>query len=322
MSEADSSEQGTQGVQKHERNVVIDRDGDVYLELPDLELRVSSKALSMASKVFTAMFSSNFQEGLHLAERETCRIPLPEDDLTAMRALCKLMHHQELSSPDSEMTACFLRKVAILADKYACKGAVKFWADVWIGRLTGKLRGTPEDEKDIVNLLLIAYILDLSPQFTAITKRMVYWAPKCSSLLCKRGWPVDSEVQGYLPQGLIGEPTRSTRKLLSPLPTLVDLLDTLKTLVATITHVEKRIKLQLMGKFEDLAMGKLKRLQYQGEYDRHGSEALKWKPFSLLDRDNASIALGSVRSHHLEAIESCKTCKTGALLWSCLAADL
>ena len=203
MSFAEDSPETQHGMTK----LAIDADGDVYLELLNLELRVSSKALSMASQVFNAMFNSGFQEGLNLANNETCRIPLPDDDAAAMTALCILIHHQEPTTFESEMDSRRLRSLSILADKYACKGAVRLWADVWIGRLSSEYEVSREDEKILVDALLVSYILDLSAQFTAITKRMVYRISRnhIHYRLCERGWYVDDVAQEMLPQGLLGK---------------------------------------------------------------------------------------------------------------------
>ena len=201
------SPEDNEGAQNGMSHAVIDPDGDVYLELPSLELRVSSKALSMASKVFNAMFNSRFQEGLNLANKETCRIPLPDDDAAEMNAMCMLMYHQEPTAFESEMDSRRLRSLAILADKYACKGAVKLWADVWIGRLENGKEGSRDDETVIVDLLVISYVLDLSSQFSAITKRMVYWSSRTSKFYHYHacGWYVDYVAQEMLPQGLLGK---------------------------------------------------------------------------------------------------------------------
>ena len=66
--------------------VEIDPNGDVVLILNGKKLLVSSKILSMASRVFAAMFSSQFREGLHNATPGIIpTIPLPEDDATLLR---------------------------------------------------------------------------------------------------------------------------------------------------------------------------------------------------------------------------------------------
>ena len=185
------------------RIIEVDKNGDVYLELPKLELRVSSKALSMASKVFNTMFNSSFREGLDLAANETCRIPLPDDDPGAMHVLCILMHQQDIDSK-GELNSGGLRLIAMLADKYSCTGAVKYWAELWIGKLQDELEGSRTDEKAMVDLLVVSYILNLPTRFASVTKRMVYWLPKSMSEISELGWYVDNEAQEVLPQNLIG----------------------------------------------------------------------------------------------------------------------
>ena len=63
--------------------VEIDPDGNVLLLLDGLELKVFSKVLSLASRVFKAMFSSHYAEGNELKEHSFC-------------TFCSPTHHQSL----------------------------------------------------------------------------------------------------------------------------------------------------------------------------------------------------------------------------------
>ena len=107
--------------------------------------------------------------------------PLPDDNVAEMNALCILIHYQEPTMFESEMDLRRLRNLSILADKYACREAVKYWADMWIGRLNHDNETSREDEKVIVDLLVVSYLLDLSFQFTGITRRMVYWFSRAAA---------------------------------------------------------------------------------------------------------------------------------------------
>lgn len=69
---------------------IMDPEGDVLFVLGDFEFRVSSKALSLASPVFKAMFGPNFAEGQGLAlGKGIRRIEMHDDDPEAMNILCK-----------------------------------------------------------------------------------------------------------------------------------------------------------------------------------------------------------------------------------------
>ena len=189
---------------KREVKVVIDPDGDVYLhlkdtELPSLELRVSSKVLATASKVFAAMFKPSFQEGLTIAKGESCHIPLP-DDPTAMHILCLVVHHKELTGSLVGAGSHRLLMVVILADKYACIGAIECWAGLSVER---KLNAMSFNEVALVDMLLAAYLLDHVELFKKITTMMVQCKPPLSSDLSQRNWLRSREAHDMLPPRLI-----------------------------------------------------------------------------------------------------------------------
>ena len=187
--------------------IVIDPDGDVFLELEKVEIRVCSKILATASKVFRAMFNSGFQEGLNLAKNETCRVPLPEDDTVAMHVLCLNLYHHDIPASVTEINPPLLQKLAILADKYACTHAIRYWVEasirdvlasfddetIWVDRSTACY----------TDLLLAAYIFDCSKCFTDITKRLVYWTGE--GKLLDRWVDIDEATENALPQGLLGK---------------------------------------------------------------------------------------------------------------------
>ena len=60
--------------------------------IADIEVRVSSKHLTLGSPVFKAMLSRNFSEGRTLHENDNVRIPLDDDPIDGMMVLLKLLH--------------------------------------------------------------------------------------------------------------------------------------------------------------------------------------------------------------------------------------
>ena len=184
--------------------IVIDPEGDVYLELEKAAFRVSSKVLATASKVFNDMFKTDFQEGLDLAKDETCRIPLPDDDTATMHVLCLRLHHQDIPASVATITSALLRDVALLATKYACTYAIKIWVDDWIGDLLAVRRDetVPQTAKHI-DLLLAAYTFDCAARFRDVTKRMVYGTEGGNSLY--RWTYIHRAILDTLPGGLLGK---------------------------------------------------------------------------------------------------------------------
>jgi hypothetical protein len=146
--------------------VIIDAAGDVLLELPDgargkARLRVSSKALSLASPVLDRMFQSRFREGLATARLspEMPVVTLPEDDVEVMAVLCNVVHHRMEDVPRCLSVAC-LEKMAMAADKYDCVTALTHSSIVWLQ--AGLEAYVP---KDWIKLVHAAYILDIPTAF-------------------------------------------------------------------------------------------------------------------------------------------------------------
>ena len=105
--------------------VVIDPEGDAYLDLGTTELKVSSKVLSVASKVFNRVFSPRWETTKPAGGPR--HIELPEDDPEAMTAVCRILHyHSDLVG--TKQTIEFLEKMAIVSDKYDCIPAILPWS--------------------------------------------------------------------------------------------------------------------------------------------------------------------------------------------------
>lgn len=81
--------------------------GDVILVVDDgfhpvEKLRVSSCILAMSSRVFKALFSKRYAEGLNGKDRsskEPYEVQL-QDAPGPMKQLCQLLHHQDISGSD------------------------------------------------------------------------------------------------------------------------------------------------------------------------------------------------------------------------------
>ncbi|KAH7033588.1 uncharacterized protein B0I36DRAFT_408244 [Microdochium trichocladiopsis] len=103
--------------------VDIAEDGDVILVIgakpEQKKLRVYSQCLKASSKVFKAMFSGNWREGLNLSEDAPPSVELPEDHPRAMLYICRTIHYACSGSTLDESTlAAEILKIAVQADKY------------------------------------------------------------------------------------------------------------------------------------------------------------------------------------------------------------
>ena len=192
----------------------IDPYGDVDLILSDgMNLRVSSKAMSLGSKVFSSMLQPQFAGGAALANTGSCQVGLPDDDPKSMHVICLLLHHHHPESLPYTVDAGFLHTMAVVVDKYACANAVYSWAMQKVSELAN---ASPRPENEDAHLLYACMIFDLPRHFKEITRRMVYsespWL--LTDDLHVSTWGLDKTVRELLPHGLLGKLLKKYRILL------------------------------------------------------------------------------------------------------------
>ncbi len=117
-----------------------DPNGDLKFVLGDSQgpIRVSSKVMGLASRVFKAMVNPDFlQKGLSVDDPPV--IPLPEDDPVAMYWVCTVLHHQEWTH--GSLPTPIIKDIAILCDKYDCAVALKPWSAMFLLMLQSEQSG-------------------------------------------------------------------------------------------------------------------------------------------------------------------------------------
>ncbi|PIA98225.1 hypothetical protein CB0940_06582 [Cercospora beticola] len=140
-------------------------DGDVRLIFGSEEkgncthILVSSVFLSFGSPVFKAMLGPHFKEGATLASGTRLDLPLPEDCPGAMLAICEVMHMK--TSTCSIPSVDSLLQVALLVDKYDCRAAMSYAMKDWMRLAKSKCL-----DRNILNLFIIAYLMEFSKSFT------------------------------------------------------------------------------------------------------------------------------------------------------------
>ena len=121
----------------------IDPSGDLILEVGDpassMRIRASSKALSLASPFFAAMFSPRFAESKPVSCGENRNITLLDDDPSAMITLWNVVHMK--SSRVSAASFDAVEKLSILCDKYDCAEALSPWSRQWLSKWQGSMNG-------------------------------------------------------------------------------------------------------------------------------------------------------------------------------------
>lgn len=184
---------------------VLDSDGDVTLVVknedgtPSQSFLVSSKALSLASPVFTKMFGPDFKEGNLLRNGDHPSIDLKEEYPEAMTVILLGLHYRFDDLPPDMEPSC-LAKVAMQCDKYDCNAAFKPWL---LHRYAKREKASTD--LDLGYLLLAAYMLR-SPDFSEITTQTIKkLTPDFISTFEK------SELLSFIPASLISKRHRLRR---------------------------------------------------------------------------------------------------------------
>lgn len=148
--------------------------GDVTLVVgvPESRYRVDSRCLSMASKVFKTMFSSNWLEGQNPSSDDPKDVALPDDDPFAIHLICCIVHHRsDLAS--ASLSPQQLLSVAIATDKYDLGVALEYAKTTWLIR--------PENEKPKMisdgYRLAAAYMFKDHRQFSKISLNLIVEHP-------------------------------------------------------------------------------------------------------------------------------------------------
>lgn len=114
---------------------------------------VSSKLLSLASPVFSKMFSPQFQEGIRIRNGEVPYIPLEEDNATLMEVILRILHFQS-EDISFDLSRAEFASIAIHSDKYDCRRALRGWVRGWW--LANKFDDLSDLSSEDIGLTLLA----------------------------------------------------------------------------------------------------------------------------------------------------------------------
>lgn len=191
-----------------------DPNGDLTFLLgnPQGPIKVSSKIMSLASRVFKAMVNPDFlHKGLSVDDPPA--IPLPEDDPVAMYWVCTVLHHQEWTH--GSLPTPIIKEIAILCDKYDCAVALKPWSAMFLWMLQSE----PSGFLGVSNwqATWMSHAFDDHDAFTRSTSSVVWktaqeFRPDAIDILFRDGQ--DSIGLSMLPDRLWGESLISTSAIL------------------------------------------------------------------------------------------------------------
>ena len=191
--------------------------GDTILVVGDrkTELRVHSQCMRTGSKVFDAMFGPHFSEGQPSIGDLPKKIPIPDDNATAMATICNVIHHRNDLLPDvlePEDSA----ETLLVADKYDCVLLVLKQATFqWLNSKEGICvllvleramkqamfqwldSKEPVPPLDLGNLLIAAYVCDNPGAFRRITQKLITCTSQPYHLL------IDTEFDVGIPSSIL-----------------------------------------------------------------------------------------------------------------------
>lgn len=190
----------------------IDSTGDLLLDVSSptstRRIRVSSKALCLASPVFRAMLapSSPFLEAQAIHSNPTApfEMYLEDDDYASLRLLMSVIHLRTRSVP-ATITVDALYRLAIVCDKYDAAEIFVPWVDIWTRAFTD-ITQKPGYER----WFAISWVFRLGSIFTKVTRQLVVDMKVCDGGLMTVGGVVEVEI---IPDTVIGNtpaPCRST----------------------------------------------------------------------------------------------------------------
>ncbi|KAH6674272.1 hypothetical protein B0J14DRAFT_653575 [Halenospora varia] len=138
-----------------------------YMSSEKRRLRVSSKAMSIASPVFRAMLvPDRFEEGRALSEG-AAEIELPDDDPAAFTIIVFILHHRNRQVP-KKIELQTMGSLAIIVDKYQLLECMELYRDVWLPDLNTQL--PTSFDNTLLEWLSIAWAFRLPEQFKHLTR--------------------------------------------------------------------------------------------------------------------------------------------------------
>jgi hypothetical protein len=135
--------------------------------LKQIRVRVSSKHLKLASRVFKYMLQVGFREGHSLKSKESTELPFPEDDAPAMLILLNLIHGKLREVPRT-IDLPMLTEIAVLVDKYELLEITDIIIDSWLQSLKATIPRSFDGS--LLPWLCISWVFEKPEIFKQVTK--------------------------------------------------------------------------------------------------------------------------------------------------------
>jgi hypothetical protein len=133
----------------------------------EVRIRVSSKHLALASRVFQSMLRPGFLAGDQLRSQGFANLSLPDDNPAAMLILSNLVHGKNRRVPLKVKTSMLL-ELAILVDKYELLEITETILGSWFKNLKNDIpQGFSED---LLSWICISWVFENEELFEQATK--------------------------------------------------------------------------------------------------------------------------------------------------------
>jgi hypothetical protein len=168
---------------------------DQYQSEHNVYIQVSAKHLMLASPVFKSMLTGSWKESVIFSKLQKGSIEITAEtwDIDCFLILLRIIHCQADHIP-RKLSLEMLAKVAVIADYYKCKEAVRFFSDTWIEALEDTY--LEEYSRDLILRLWIAWFFQLSSQFKKVTSIAI---SHNGGFISNLGLPIPNRVIGKLP---------------------------------------------------------------------------------------------------------------------------
>lgn len=130
-------------------------------------IRVSSKHLILASRVFKRLLQGSFKEGQQLSSQDHIVLPLPEDNPAALLVLLNLIHGQTRKVPRT-VDLWMLTELAILVDKYELLEATEMTMEHWFRGLKSDI--LLDFTNNLLPLIFVSWVFRKPEIFRKVTR--------------------------------------------------------------------------------------------------------------------------------------------------------
>ena len=138
---------------------------------PEVQMRVSSKHLILASPTFcTSLDSDTFPEGRTLQIEGSVVVPLPDEDPEAMTILMHIIHGLTSKVP-RYVSLETLTKIAGVVNHRQMHDAVEFFSDTWIEKLKPIINAFPGSHTtEMLEWLFIVWVFQKEDEFRKVSQ--------------------------------------------------------------------------------------------------------------------------------------------------------